>query len=289
MNNVPRWVFILFTFFFSAENPAFSEDLIRFQYGGRERSYHIHVPEAADGPLPLVVVLHGAMDNAFTIERISRFTDKAQKENFIVVYPNGTNEFDGSATGLTWNGGNCCGFADAEKIGDVAFIRELVEKISREHRVDPARIYAAGFSNGAQLAYRLGCEAADVFAAIAPVSGALLPECHPSCPVSVLAINGTADQKVLYNGGYSPVIYGSKYDEPVSFAMQTWQRRNGCDLKPETVEILGAKREIYSGCEKGSSVELYTIDGGDHEWPQPENNLAATDLIWEFFKAHPKK
>lgn len=266
-----------------------ADDLQRFQYGGRERSYHIHIPENINEPVPLVLVFHGALDNAFVMEGISGFTEKAMKEKFIVVYPNGTNEYDGSTSGLTWNGGNCCGYADVEKVDDTGFVRALIEKIKKEYSVDSARIYAAGFSNGALLSYRLACNASDIFAAVAPVSGSLEPECSPKHPVAVIAFNGTADLKVLYDGGYSPVIEGSKYDTPVSFARSFWVKRNACDLQPEVERNENFIHEIYSKCKTGSGVEFYAIEGGEHEWPQSQKGLSATDLIWEFFKSHPKQ
>ncbi len=266
-----------------------AEDLERFSFGGRERSYHIHLtdPQYLKQALPLVIVLHGATDNAFGAENMTGFTEKSFAEKFIVVYPNGTNEYDGSTRELTWNGGNCCGYADAENINDVAFIRALVERIRSQYSIDPDRIYVTGFSNGALLAYRLACEMSDVFAAAAPVSGALLPECNPAGPISILALNGTADLKVLYNGGYSPVIYGSKYDEPVSYARDFWTKKNSCEPGPETQQTRDYYHEKYK-CSGGTAVEFYRIEDGDHDWPTAMNGLPATDLIWEFFKAHPR-
>jgi polyhydroxybutyrate depolymerase len=65
-------------------------------------------------------------------------------------------------------------------------------------------------SNGGFLSYRLACEAADSFAAIAPVAGVLgIPEmdCTPSRPVTVMHFHGTADGLVPYNGGFgSPSV-----------------------------------------------------------------------------------
>ncbi len=288
MNKV-RILFFFIAAFFIFPLCLRADDLERFESGGRQRSYHIHVPETGPGPFPLVLVFHGAVENAFAVEKQTGFSRKAGDENFIVVYPNGTSEYEGSDSELTWNGGNCCGYADVEKVDDVAFVRDLVARIRAQYPVDPDRIYAAGFSNGALLSYRLACEASDLFAAIAPVSGALLPECRPDHPVAVMAFNGTADMKVLYKGGYSPVITGSKYDMPVSFAMNFWAEHNGCSPEPAAEKMGSWVVRRYSGCSEGSALELYTIPGGDHVWPEQEGGISATDLIWDFFKKHPRQ
>ncbi len=287
-----RGYWLLILLFLTVVSPsARADDLERMIYGGQQRSYHLHAPEAKylNQPVPLVVVLHGALDNAFAVEQATGFTEKSRDEKFIVVYPNGTSEIPGATRELTWNGSNCCGYADAAQIDDVGFIRALIGKLQKEYPVDSSRIYVTGFSNGAILAYRLACEASDIFAAVAPVSGALNGVCLPEKPISILAFNGTADLKVLYNGGYSPVIYGSKYDHPVSYAVNFWKKFDECPADPETQAGDGWNRELYADCRDSTAVELYTIEDGDHAWPTADEGVPATDRIWDFFKSHPKK
>ena len=70
----------------------------------------------------------------------------ADKYGFIVVYPSGTGR---TPAALSWNGGNCCGFAMEKKIDDVAFIRAVLDDLEKVVKVDPRRVHAAGMSNGA--------------------------------------------------------------------------------------------------------------------------------------------
>lgn len=272
-------------FLFLIPSAAQADELIHFEHEGRDRSYHMHTPleKYLKKPVPLVIVLHGALDNAFGAEELTGFTEKSEEKKFIVVYPNGTHQDPGYTRELTWNGGNCCGYADVESVNDVGFIRELISRIQNKYPVDPKRIYVTGFSNGAILAYRLACEMPDVIAAAAPVSGAMSETCAPPEPVSILAFNGTADLKVLYEGGYSPVIYGSKYDTPVSYAKNFWKEKNVCTAS-DSEETGGVVRETFSSCKNGTEVGFYRVEGGGHEWPQD-----ATRLIWDFFESHPKK
>ncbi|HUJ70694.1 MAG TPA: PHB depolymerase family esterase, partial [Verrucomicrobiae bacterium] len=170
--------------------------------GGRDRVYSLHLPPAYDGKhlLPLVIVLHGGGGNAEGAIRMTGFNQKADKEGFVVVYPNGSGRLKTRL--LTWNSGNCCGYALDSGVDDVGFIRALIDELKKTRAVDPQRVYATGISNGGMMTYRLACELSDKIAAIAPVAGALnLENCQPTRPVSVIIFHGTADEHVLYNGG----------------------------------------------------------------------------------------
>ena len=165
--------------------------------GGKTREYIVHLPHGYDGrtALALVFVLHGGTQSPESAERMSGMSRKADKENFIVVYPRGTGLLP------TWNSGNCCGYAFREKVNDVGFLRALLEKVEHDYSVDPKRIFMTGISNGGMMSYRAACEMADQIAAIAPVEGAQNLNCRPSAPVSVLVFHGTADRLVAFDGG----------------------------------------------------------------------------------------
>lgn len=272
------------------------------EVGGRTRSYVLHVPPQYDGrkALPLVIVMHGGGGNAANAERMSGFTSKADREGFLVAYPNGTSRFGNRL--LTWNSGNCCAYALREKVDDVGFLRAMIAQIEREMRVDPTRIYATGMSNGGMMSYRLGCELADKLAAIGPVAGALnVDKCEPSEPVSVVAVHGMADQHVLFEGG-QPKVQADRVprvDKSVAYAMEFWRKANGCTSAVQKERSGIVREETYSGCRNGTEVKLYAIEGEGHTWPggqagrtqadQPTHAFSATDALWEFFVAHAKK
>jgi polyhydroxybutyrate depolymerase len=46
----------------------------------------------------------------------------------------------------------------------------VVARLQQDACIDAKRIYATGLSNGGAMAHLLGCRAADLFAATAPVS-----------------------------------------------------------------------------------------------------------------------
>ena len=269
-------------------------------HDGRERSYILYVPASVDWskPAPLVFVFHGGTGNAKNAIRMSGFNPVADKNGFIVVYPNGTGRLNDDKL-LTWNGGTCCGYAQEENIDDVGFVRAIVTDLRSLANIDPKRIYATGMSNGAILSQRLACEATDLFAAIAPVAGTLnFPSCSPTQPISVIEFHGTADEHVPYDGGYGPKSLVNVDFASVQKSVGFWTQFDGCSPQSQTNSFDDIQHEVWTGCAGSTSVELYTILGGGHSWPggaggwpgsdQPTQTISASQLIWEFFAAHPK-
>lgn len=272
----------------------------RLSAGGLERNYVLHFPAGKTSAigLPVVLVLHGGGGNAENIARTTRWNDKSDREGFVVVYPNGTGRFQNRF--LTWNSGNCCGYARENSVDDVKFLGALIDVLKTKYKVDRDRIFVTGLSNGAMMTYRAACELSAEIAAIAPVAGALNLACHPKDPVSVLVFHGTADEHVLYEGGQGKkqVDPTPRVDASVASAVNFWVKADRCSATP--VEKTRGKivSRDYTGCTKGTEVKLFTIIDGGHAWPggakgspwadEPTREISATDEIWAFFKAHPK-
>ena len=270
--------------------------------GGRVRSYLLHIPPSPDRgrPLPVVIVLHGGGGNAEGVAQVSGFNAKADEERFIVIYPNGTGRLRNRL--LTWNSGNCCGYAHENNVDDVSFIRSLIGQVQRDLTVDGRRIFVTGISNGGMMSYRLACELSDTVAAIAPVAGALnYEQCNPARPVSVVAFHGTADEHVLYEGGEPRrrVDENPRVDRSVAESIGYWVKRDQCANSARKERPGGVIIENYAGCRDGTGVRLYTLEGQGHAWPggesraggadRPTTAVKATDAMWEFFSSHPKR
>jgi polyhydroxybutyrate depolymerase len=257
--------------------------------GSSTRTYLLHVPAGAPaGPLPLVVVFHGGGGNARNGARMSGMDAKADEGKFVAAYPNGSGPMAGTL--LTWNTWQCCGYALDNHIDDVAFVRAMVEDIARGQSIDRKRIFATGMSNGGMMTYRVGCEMADVFAAIAPVAGALDTEsCKPSRPVSIVVFHGKADDRIRFEGGVplkSADFRHTRNDKPVSYAIDFWKRENRCEATASRDRKGNVNHEAYACGATSTAVELYAIDGHGHAWPHGE--ISATDLMWDFFTRHPR-
>lgn len=268
-------------------------------HDGVTRSYVLHVPDhLPPGRHALVLVFHGGGGNAENAARMSGMSAIADREGFIVAYPNGSGRLQNRL--LTWNVGNCCGYALDHRVDDTGFIRALIEKLEATQPVDARRVYATGMSNGGMMAYRVGCELADKVAAIAPVAGALAGECRPVAPVSVIAFHGTADQHVRYEGG-APVRKADTHprsDRAVRDTLGFWVEQDRC-ARHETFSAAPAVAvDAWSRCRGNAAVQLYTLQGFGHAWPggqrgswlgdSPEAAVSASEVMWRFFSEHPK-
>jgi polyhydroxybutyrate depolymerase len=270
--------------------------------GGVERSYYVHEPAISfPGTRPAVLVLHGGGGNGKISAAMSGFNLKADAEGFLAVYPNGSGRF-GEDRLLTWNAGHCCAYATRERVNDVAFIGVLIDELVRSNRVDAKRVYVTGMSNGGMMSFVLGRELTHKIAAIAPVVGAMFgDEAQPSAPMPVLIFNSRTDKAVPFEGGPPNVRGGSAVADtdlkPAAYALDFWAKANRCRPPPATAREPGVEITRYDHCAGGARVVLYALDGGGHSWPggrasgrrgadEPDANVRATDLMWDFFKAH---
>lgn len=282
-------------------------------HGGYERTYHIYIPSSYNSSvkLPLVIALHGRGGNGESMILHTRggFNWLADRDGIIAVYPDGIDR--------GWNDGRMrdedTDRPHRENIDDVGFISCLIDTMIKDYNIDPAKVYVAGISNGAILAYRLACELSDKITAIAPVDGSIAARyvgiCSPRKPVSVLAINNLNDPLVPFEGGeivsrlpkarLGVVI-------PVEESIALWVKHNGCSPVPRVIEEpdrdpsdgTTVKRKEYINPDDGTEVILYSIDGGGHTWPggvqylpvwiigKTSREIDANQVIWEFFKKH---
>ncbi len=284
-----------------------AEQTGNLQHAGQQRSFYVHVPPGytPGTPTPLVLALHGGGGRARNMAQLSNFNREADRAGFLVVYPEGIDNH--------WNDGRGVESyrAHRENIDDVGFLTQLVAHLASRYSVDRTRVYATGASNGGLMSNRLGCERAEVFAAIAPVIGSMAApiaaRCRPSRALPVLLINGTEDQLVPWNG--EEVRFGRrKLGKIVSIPALAgfWAAHNGCAPQPQATMLPDADpndgtrvlRHRYSGCRESASVELYEVQGGGHTWPMglkylPESligrtsqDIDASRVISDFFAAH---
>jgi polyhydroxybutyrate depolymerase len=250
-----------------------------------QRSYLLHVPPgfSAAEPIALVFIFHGLGEDGFYMSAVTGMNEIADANRFLVVYPNGT----APPGPLSWNAGGCCGYALTNQVDEPAFIRAILADLELSYSIDPKRIYAAGFSNGALLSYRLGCKMAGTFAAIAPVAGILSQNpCQPDQPVSVIHIHGDSDVSVPFFGGGSNPSTGMAFPS-VNTGIITWVRLDGCENSPRKEQLGIVAHTAYASCRNGSAVELYVARGIGHVWP-PASVMPTSQIIWDFFATHPK-
>jgi polyhydroxybutyrate depolymerase len=272
--------------------------------GGRERSYLVHIPPQYDPKkaTPVVLVLHGAGMNASMTVAFTGMSDKSDEAGFIAVYPNGT----GIDPFLTLNAGGRKGFLAEHSADDVKYVAHLLDDLAGMVNVDQKRIFATGMSNGGMMCYRLAAELSDRIAAIAPVAGTMaIDDAKPKRPVSVIHFHGTADTLVPFGGpgsGTPKFLTFKSVDESI----RLWCKIDQCpatpaitDLPDEANDGTTVKRTTYGPGKDGAEVVLIAIEGGGHTWPGKKPpigflgkstlDIAANDVIWQFFQKHPMK
>ena len=124
----------------------------------------LRVPANAVGPLPLLVMLHGAGGRAAKF--LPRFESEASAAGIAVLVPD--------ARGQTWD-------AIRGQFGpDVAFLDRALTRVFSRVAVDPMRIAIGGFSDGATYAITLGLINGDLFRRIVAFSPGFFVEGAPS-------------------------------------------------------------------------------------------------------------
>jgi polyhydroxybutyrate depolymerase len=288
--------------------PKTYKNTVDIKLNGFRRTYLLHIPTGYPmrHPLPLVVVIHGAFDTAAGMEKFTGFSELADREGFIVLYPNGM----GILGWLQhWNAGHCCGKAAADNVDDVGFVTAAIEDVCARLTIDRRRIYMVGFSNGGMFTYRFAAERGDLLAAAAPLAASIggkasevtpewrIPE--PKQPLAMIVFHGLADDDVPYAGGISPYRGGPRTYWSVEDSVQFWVTHNGCNPKVVSSSLENGSVELKSWavCKNDTEVVLYLIKNWGHVWPgkyftaklaegNPLKDFDATEIIWDFFRSH---
>lgn len=264
------------------------------QVDGLTRTYTVNLPPNyyESSGFSLVLALHGGGGSGTQFESTNKLTEKANTAGFIVVYP------DGTGTINTWNADRCCGTAMNNKVDDVKFISNLIDKLTATYKINAKKVYATGHSNGGMLSYRLACELSNKIAAIAPNGCTMVMStpCNAARPVPILHMHSKLDQHVPYLGGYGNGVTGISTPS-LDSVFTVWSTRNTC-TNPKQVVFSNDKYTVtkWLSCTSNASIHYYLTNDGGHGWPgglpggpnsdTPSTAINANDLLWEFFQQY---
>ncbi|MGQ3674455.1 alpha/beta hydrolase family esterase [Xanthobacter sp. TB0139] len=250
----------------------------RLKVGGESRSYLMLQPQGGAGPRPVVIALHGAGQSAEGFRGYFGLDQTARANDFVVVYPQGG--------GRVWNDGRPAAMRLTGVLrpgDDVPFLVTLAQRLVKEGIADPSRIYLAGISNGGFMVERMACEFAHVFAAytviMATAPATYRKTCHPSRPVPIMFIHGTADSVIAYSGFWTPL--GATLSAPDSAAL--FARLNGCGASTrrslpnrDKWDGTSVTERSWGACRGGSKVRFLTVERGGHQSPaRVDTDMAA--------------
>lgn len=259
-------------------------------HDGLEREYLLYVPTSYTGEtaVPLLFNFHGYTSNANSQLGYADFRSMADREGFLLVYPQGERLRGGSTH---WNVG---GWTNGSSVDDVGFTEAMIDALAAAYSVDLGRVYSTGHSNGGYMSFLLACQLSGKITAVASVSGAMTPEtfaeCNPERPVPVLQIHGSADPVVPYDGA----SWTFSIDEVIGY----WANHNECNAipdvaylpnSPDTTSDTALEQIGYEQCATGAAVaHIKYIDGG-HEWLGTSDNaghrnadIDTNEQIWAF-------
>ena len=272
----------------SAQQPVQKDFTGAFVDQGQRRTYYLHTPPSYQPgqSLPLVLAFHESEGQGKDMAAHTGLNQLADQKSFLVVYPDGLN--------AKWN---VSGQA-VTKEDNVAFVKALITQLGQIRAIDHQRIYATGLSNGGILVQKLACESPAQIAAFATVAASLPQQfqgkCQSQTPVSMLLINGTADDVVPWQGGAPPAVQvGRNLSIPsIPAVFNFWQQHNHCST-PVAVQQRADKlvtTSSYTNCQAGSDVTLIALKGAGHIWPGGgygrSSFLDASQTIWSFFERH---
>lgn len=264
-----------------------------------DRSFLVYKPKGYNNTssLPLVFVNHGGQSTAQGMMQVADFRTLADKDKFIVIYPQGFQN--------TWNDGRPT-TANQLGVDDVNFFSAMCNYAVANLSVDNSKIYVTGLSNGGFMASRLGCELSDRIAAIAVVGATfeqgIYTNCSPSKSMPTIIIQGSLDPFVPFNGGLVlPGAGGNAVSH--TLAITKWVSINNCETTPTTTNLPDVSNDgttvtqsKYLGGTNGSEVIGYVVNNGGHTWPQglqyaseatigkTSQDINANEVIWTFFK-----
>jgi polyhydroxybutyrate depolymerase len=273
------------------------------KYGGIERKYYVYVPSSYNGkdPLPVVFNFHGGVATSANQMRTSQMNPVADRHGFMVVYVDGTGK---RGKLLTFNAGNCCGYAQKAKIDDVGLIRTLLDsELPKQYKIDSKRVYATGFSNGGELSYRLAIEMADRFAAVASVAGDIsFDNGKPSRAVPVIHFHGMKDNNCPWEGGLGSSSLQGVPHRSIPDTLAMWKKWDNCQdapVKTETGSEYTMERYEPAAGQSGAPVVVYKFPEGGHTWPggvdpalgkmklgKVITSVNASEIMWQFFSQY---
>lgn len=234
-------------------------------FGGASRSYLLIRPagvNAASGArLPVLVVLHGHSATPESEADRTGFQD-AVGGAAILVYPAGV--------GGSWNAGGCCPPASDQGVDDVGFITAVVHDVlANQPDADPHAVWAAGYSNGARMVYKVACDAPDLFTGLAAVGQIATGACDHPAPVSLIQVEYTGDP------GLNPI--------DVDHQMAALRSTDGCVGDGQRALQGEVTVMRWDACGH-NRLERVDYAGESHGWPAGNFfTPSAQSLIWQFF------
>ena len=279
---------------------------MKMTWDGISRNYILFVPSnIPQAPMPMILTLHGGGGTAKGLQDYMRFNDWAEEEGVVVIYPDAVDKHWTIGATPSYGG-------EVPKVDDLGFIGALIDTAIAKYGVDSSRVFATGPSRGGMFSFYLASKIPDKLAGVAPLIASVHVNLQDSFryrqPVPTLAINGTEDPLILYNGGSGGI--GGNVDPdfgggvmPIETLMQKIASWKGCEASwtqmslPNEAKNDGCQSTEYTftNCPETSPTILIKVEGGGHAIPgekqylpkkwigKASQDFSGTRRVWDFF------
>lgn len=291
-NGIKCLVALIGMFVFSASETTYAGTFKKYELdvSGVTRQYYLYIPShlSPNKKHPTVMAFHGYKSDAKGLRWLISPDKYADKYGFIIVYPDAINK--------SWNVGK--GFGSANKnTDDVGFFKALTTALPKRHPIDSNKLYAMGFSNGAQAVTSILCKMPEKIAAAAVVAHTMnIDNCNPAIKVPTAVIHGQKDKMAPFDGGGKHNLASHK--ETIQFLKKLNEIK---DSKGRVVVNKDTVRcTMYRDGKQGVELHDCVCSDSGHSWPKgrefmvktlgkTNKELNANNYLFNFFSKQSNK
>ena len=237
-----------------------------------------YVPER-DGPLPLVVVLHGCTQNAAGYDHGSGWSELAERHGFAVLFPEQRRA----------NNPNLCfswfqAIDNSRGSGEPLSIEQMIATLLEEHSIDAGRVFVTGLSAGGAMTSIMLATYPELFAGGAIIAGlpfgaaSTVPEAfermrgsgHADAAAYSRMVRAASNHRgrwptvSVWHGSADATVAPMNADAIVG----QWRALHGVSIEPDRTDMVdGFPRRVWLDGEGREAIEEYRILGMGHGTP----------------------
>ena len=244
------------------------------------RDYRLYIPaRQSDGPMPLIVMLHGCTQTPEDFALGTGMNRLAEEFGCLVAYPAQTSAANAQKC---WNW-----FRPEDQHrdrGEPALIAGLTRAILHDHPADPARIYIAGLSAGGAAAAIIAAAYPDLFSAVGVHSGLAAGAAQDVASAFAAMRTGAAGQPqrsaiptIVFHGLADTTVHPDNGAAVANQALKTLPKLQRTTVKGTSTGGTTYRQTRHAGPEDRSMVEHWEISGAGHAWAGGDAQGSHTD------------
>ena len=278
---------------------------------GHPRRFLVYVPQTAPpagARRPVVFMFHGSSGTGEQFLGMSGWREQADATGLIAVFPTGLRYrvLDSGRLTTKWNAFDLAEQIDTAELppgsdpgapvpaDDVGFVDTMVADLRAELPIDGRRIYASGFSNGADFTARLSIDRSDKLAAAAYSGGRCRSPRRPPGPCRRSSPSApTTPRSSSRSTRPSPRCRWTRWTSsppPASPTSSGATTRRSASTRASTALVAEPTSTTFRWPARHARLFSFAMLAGvRHQYPNGANNpngFAAAPEFWDFFRQH---